>query len=140
MVKSSTPVFVDTGYVIALLDATDVYHDAAMRWHKRVAQRAHITTTAVLMELGDGFSAPGDWELSRAFLAELARDPRVEIVEITRSVVDAAVHLRDARRDHDWGLTDCTSFIVMSERGISDALACDRHFVQAGFRALLSES
>ena len=37
------------------------------------------------------------------------------------------------------GLTDCISFVVMEERGITDALAYDQHFVQAGFRALLRE-
>ena len=37
------------------------------------------------------------------------------------------------------GLTDRISFVVMEERGITDALAYDQHFVQAGFRALLRE-
>ena len=39
--------------------------------------------------------------------------------------------------DQHWSLTDCASFIVMEERGISEALAYDRDFEQAGFTALL---
>jgi uncharacterized protein len=31
------------------------------------------------------------------------------------------------------------SFIVMIERGITDALTADRHFSQAGFRVLLRD-
>ncbi len=41
------------------------------------------------------------------------------------------------RPDKDWSLTDCISFVVMEEHGITDALTGDHHFEQAGFRALL---
>lgn len=33
-------------------------------------------------------------------------------------------------------LTECISFGVMTERGLSDALTADHHFEQAGFRAV----
>ena len=46
--------------------------------------------------------------------------------------------LYNARDDKDWSLTDCISFIVMKEHGITEALTGDRHFEQAGFRALLA--
>jgi predicted nucleic acid-binding protein len=39
--------------------------------------------------------------------------------------------------DQSWGLVDCASFIVMQERGITEAFTSDRHFEQAGFRCLL---
>ena len=34
-------------------------------------------------------------------------------------------------------LTDCISFVLMSEEGIAEALTGDHHFEQAGFTALL---
>jgi len=43
------------------------------------------------------------------------------------------------REDKEWGLTDCISFIVMEDHGLTDALTTDEHFEQAGFRALLRE-
>ena len=42
------------------------------------------------------------------------------------------------RPDKHWSLTDCISFVVMNREGIVDALTGDRHFEQAGFRALLA--
>ncbi len=58
--------------------------------------------------------------------------------------VDPALWLRggniyEQRLDKAWSLTDCISLAVMKERGISDALTADHHFVQAGYRALLVE-
>lgn len=41
------------------------------------------------------------------------------------------------RLDKGWSLTDCQSMLVMEDRGIEEVLSADRHFIQAGFRALL---
>ena len=51
--------------------------------------------------------------------------------------MDAGLALYANRTDKDWSLTDCISFVVMNERGITDALTGDHHFEQAGFAALL---
>ena len=40
--------------------------------------------------------------------------------------------------DKSWGLVDCASFIVMRERGITEAFTTDIHFEQAGFSRLLT--
>jgi predicted nucleic acid-binding protein len=47
------------------------------------------------------------------------------------------LELHERRPDKQWSLTDCISFEVMREHGITTALAYDEHFVQAGFDALL---
>jgi uncharacterized protein len=41
------------------------------------------------------------------------------------------------RPDKEWSLTDCISFAAMREENLTEALTGDRHFEQAGFRALL---
>ena len=41
------------------------------------------------------------------------------------------------RTDKEWGITDCISFVVMEEYGLTEALTADKHFRQAGFKALL---
>ena len=71
---------------------------------------------------------------------ELETDPSVEIVPQTDAQFRAALARYAARSDQTWSLTDCASFLVMEERNITDALAHDRDFQQAGFRALLREN
>jgi uncharacterized protein len=40
-------------------------------------------------------------------------------------------------QDKSWSFTDCGSFLIMHDEGLTSALTHDRHFEQAGFRALL---
>ena len=67
----------------------------------------------------------------------LESDPQLEIVAATTKLLRQGVKLYSHRLDKDWSLTDCISFIVMEERGMSDGLTGDHHFEQADFRALL---
>lgn len=41
-------------------------------------------------------------------------------------------------QDKKWGLVDCVSFTVMRQAGVTQALAFDQHFIQAGFQLLTS--
>lgn len=136
-----TPVFFDTGFVIALLNRQDKHHQAAVCWQRELvrAQRRRVTTTAVLLELGDGFAQKGRWATIAPFLVGVLRDPGVEVVPVDDGLIDRAVALRATRPDKSWGLTDCASFVVMQSRLMTEALASDHHFQQAGFRALLLE-
>ncbi len=47
------------------------------------------------------------------------------------------MELYNSRADKEWPLTDCISFVVMKQNGLSEALTADHHFEQAGFKALL---
>jgi hypothetical protein len=50
------------------------------------------------------------------------------------------IQLYNSRLDKDWSLTDCISFVVMRERGITEALTGDHHFEQAGFTTLFKQA
>lgn len=64
-------------------------------------------------------------------------DPRLVALPLTESLYERGLRLFAARMDKEWGLIDCVSFEVMAERKIEQALTADKHFVQAGFVALL---
>ena len=61
----------------------------------------------------------------------------VEIVHIDESLDNEAWRLLANRLDKKWSLVDAVSFIVMEDRGITEALATDHHFEQARFVYLL---
>jgi predicted nucleic acid-binding protein len=54
-----------------------------------------------------------------------------EFISLARA--DKARGLFFRYRDKDFSFTDCTSFVVMRELRLREALTTDRHFVQAGF-------
>jgi predicted nucleic acid-binding protein len=62
------------------------------------------------------------------------------VISTSEDIFDQGLSLYKERQDKGWGLTDCISFVVMRERAITEALAADRHFEQAGFKALLRTS
>jgi predicted nucleic acid-binding protein len=134
------PAFVDTAYVLALVNTRDQWQAAAARWkyHLYTQRRRLITTEYVLIEIGDGLSAVRFRQHAARSIRELS-GPFVEVVPASAALFDTALALYQGRPDKDWGLTDCASFVVMTDRGLTDALTADDHFRQAGFRPLLLE-
>ena len=130
--------FVDTAYVQALSNVRDQMHDRARALVARAETAEQWTTEAVLVEIGDGLAAY-DRRFAATFIRACLIRARVRVIPVDRPILLKALALFESRRDKEWGLTDCISFVVMSQYGIASALTADRHFVQAGFRALMLE-
>jgi hypothetical protein len=127
--------FVDTSFFLALFGSDDTNHRKAVQANS--IDRPLLTSYWVLLELGDHMRHEGNREVFSQFLPEIGNDPRYEIVPAEQRLLDQAIALYRDRRDKDWSLTDCTSFILMRERGLQEALSADHHFEQAGFTLLL---
>ena len=134
--------FADSGYWIALLFPRDQLHERAREVTLELAPFATITTQMVLVEALNHLSKEGRHvrEAAERMVEELEAEQDVEIVPQTDAQFQGALQRYAARNDQRWGLTDCASFLVMEERGITEALAYDRDFEQAGFTALLREN
>jgi len=135
-------VFLDTSYAIALSSPKDNCHQKAARIASQIksAGTRIATTHAVTLEIGNSLSKQCYRRAAVGLLHALDVDPRVSIVPFSEQLYVRAFKLYCDRMDKEWGLVDCVSFVVMSERGITDALTIDVHFQQAGFRALLREN
>ncbi len=131
-----TEVFADAFYYIALLNPADQFHASAIEATKNL-QQPLVTTGWVLMEVADALSAPAVRQRTHQLLERISTDPNTIVVSGFDPWFARGLALYGKRDDKSWSLTDCISFEIMTERGISDALTGDHHFVQAGFRALL---
>lgn len=132
-------VFLDTAYVYALLNTRDQWHERALLWQQKIVDegRELITTELILFEIADGLSTIKYRQQAINVIDALQGDPLVEIVPATTLLLNSALDLYRRRADKDWGLTDCASFRVMQERGLSEVLTVDEHFRQAGFNVLV---
>ena len=70
-------------------------------------------------------------------LPHLQSDADARIIPASRELFQRGFEIFANRPDKEWSLTDCTSFVVMEEHGLADALTTDHHFEQAGFNVLL---
>ena len=129
-------IFVDTFYFLAFVNRKDKSHAKCIAF-SQTSDRPLITTTWVLLELGDALRHGHDRVVFSALLDDLARDPDTVVIPADQTLFDKALELFHARPDKEWSLTDCTSFVVMQEQGLTEALTSDHHFEQAGFTALL---
>lgn len=129
-------VFADTFYYIALLDANDSAHEAAVDATRQL-KFPIVTTGFVLLELANALSAPRHRTVFVRFLEQIRANPDVIIYEAEKELFDLGVEVYRGREDKQWSLTDCISFVVMQREGLTEALTGDRHFEQAGFTVLL---
>jgi predicted nucleic acid-binding protein len=130
------PVFADTGFFLALINPRDQYHRSAAELNSGLSVPL-LTTAWVLLEFANAISASRARERFERVLVRLRSESDATIIAPEPDLFDRGCQLYISRPDKEWSLTDCVSFVVMERDGLTDALTGDRHFEQAGFRALL---
>ena len=135
-------IFVDTSGLAAYFEKGEFHHRSAVALVRKfgTTKTKLLTTNYVINELSALLLRPKRVGRSRRLeiLEEMKSEPWLEVVHIDVEVDLKAWQLLKSRPDKDWSLVDCSSFVVMRERGISHALTNDRHFEQAGFTRLLA--
>jgi predicted nucleic acid-binding protein len=129
-------ILADSGHFIAVLNPLDALHGRAVAWSEAVRERL-LVTEYVLWECVNYFSTPGSRMKAGLLAAKVRSTPACEFVPATRALLEAGLELHQGRPDKEWSLTDCVSFVVMKQRGITQALSFDHNFEEAGFVALL---
>lgn len=128
--------FADTFFYLALFNTRDAHHRNVVKFMAGFTGGV-VTTQWVLTEVADAFASIPQRRHLQAKFQVLTDDPETHIVEAAPELFEKGLALYNSRPDKLWSLTDCISFVVMTEERISDALTGDRHFDQAGFKALL---
>jgi len=131
-----TRVFADTFFFLALLNRRDAAHEEALRFYGD-ATLYFVTTEWVLSEVANASSAPAMRPGFKRLFDLLERDTRVGIIPAGHDAFRRGLELYFSRLDKEWSFTDCTSFGVMDQESIEQALTGDHHFEQAGFRTVL---
>src|SRR5579859_4743878 len=129
-------IFLDTTFLIALVLERDSLHQRAHAWFGALNDR-WLVTEYVLWEVVNGLSLPHNRPKAHATATEIRSSGDGELIPASEGLFDAGLQLHAQCTDKEWSLTDCISFHVMRQRGITRALTHDHHFEQAGFEALL---
>ncbi|WP_030007524.1 type II toxin-antitoxin system VapC family toxin [Picosynechococcus sp. NKBG042902] len=132
-------VFADTGYWIALLNPDDDLSDRAKQLASSLNSAKIVTSEMIFNELLNAFSKKGSVYRERAIrlIDYASQSSEIEVIPQTTELFSSALDLYKQRPDQGWSHTDCSSFCIMQQQDILEALAYDKHFEQAGFIALL---
>ena len=130
--------FVDTAGWMACADAADPAHHAACAARDQWLEREGLllTTDYVTDETLSLIRFRLDLAASEQWWQSVADSPRVrqESIHYERAERARAIFFR--YRDKDFSFTDCTSFALMRELRLRQALTTGAHFKQAGFQML----
>ena len=124
--------FVDTSFILALINERDQYHDQAQRLSFNFEQSFLVTTAAVLLEIGNALASAFRKE-AITIISLLRNSDRVEVVDLDTGLFEKALEMYAKYTDKTWGIVDCISFVVMEERGLTNVLTFDGDFAAAGF-------
>jgi len=130
------PVFLDTGYLIALELAGDQNHRAALKHWRSVIKSIPplITTSYIFDEVVTFFNSRKHHAKAVEVGDRLLYSRSVQLIHVDEELFQAGWQYFQKHKDKEYSLTDCISFVVMKKLGIYAAFAFDKHFNQAGFK------
>ena len=134
-------IFVDTSGWGNLVDTLQEFHEETKEFYQTAKQENTrlITTNYIIAELVALLSSP--LRISRQksieFINGIKTSFLVDIIHIDQDLDERTWELLSSRDDKNWSLADCSSFVIMRENEILEALTTDHHFEQAGFVRLL---
>ncbi len=133
-----SPLFLDTGYLVALETSNDQYHPTALRHWKRLLKRLPplVTTSYVFDEVVTFLNRRNLHAKGIEVGNNLLGSPSIQFIHVDEDLFHDGWRYYRQYPDKSYSLTDCISFVVMKRLSIEAALTFDKHFVQAGFKKL----
>jgi len=130
-----TALFIDTSAFIALIDKDDQYHAQAREFYQKKLNPLFklITTNFVVCETINFLRARLPLKYAVEYRDDIISSKIVSIIHITPNMENSAFTVMKRHKDKNYSFTDCTSFVVMKELGVSTSFTFDDHFRQMGF-------
>ena len=130
--------FLDTSFLYALEDVSDLHHDESREiWKKTLKNPPRLVLTSYIF---DETVTLLQSKLGHAKAADVGNrlldSSLVEFIQVTPEIFEEAWSYFSKHKDKGYSFTDCVSFTVMEKLSIKNALTFDRHFRQAGFKVL----
>lgn len=127
-------IFLDTGFWIALFDRRDANHISAKQSLGYLLGKCHLYISEfILFETLTYLNCSiKRHDLAIRFLTRIQESP-AKILTVDEGIKTKALELFRKYSDKHLSMTDCTSFVIMSEKGIRRYAGFDDHFRQMGF-------
>ncbi|MFH1077059.1 MAG: PIN domain-containing protein [Pseudomonadota bacterium] len=131
-------IFIDTGFIIALESVTDQNHEKALQlWNELLKDLPKmVTTTYVIDEIVTFFNNRNRHAKAVEIGNRLMNSRSIRVLHVDKGLFCRSWQYFQQHDDKTYSLTDCISFIVMTEEASEAALSFDKHFIQAGFKVL----
>ena len=132
-------VFVDTSGLYALVDKNDANYPAAKDEVGKVTRNGQrlVVTDYVVDEAVTLAKARSGTRVALRILDLIEQSAGIRVERIDAGRFDETKAFFRRHADHDYSFTDCSSFVLMRELELKQALTSDRHFREAGFEPLL---
>jgi len=130
-----TPLFIDTGFLIALEATDDQHHRKALTFWEAFKENPSplVTTSYVFDEVVTFFNSRQRHAKAVEIGQHLLNSPSVQFIHVDEKLFKEGWRLFQDHNDKRYSLTDCVSFAVMKNLKLKTALSFDKHFIQAGY-------
>jgi predicted nucleic acid-binding protein len=129
-------VLLDTSGFLCYLHRNEPQHQQAVQLlnsAKGSLTHSYVLAELIALALIRRFPRP----VVLAFMMDLLDNPDIETVWVGEQLHREGMKLLIDRQDKTYSLCDAVSFVLMRQRGKTEALTTDRHFEQEGFIRLL---
>ncbi|OLP18713.1 nucleic acid-binding protein [Leptolyngbya sp. 'hensonii'] len=130
----------DTSGLLCYIHQNEPQHQEAVQFlsstNKKFLTHSYVLAELIALALIRRFPRPA----VLAFVMDLLDNPDIEVVWVDEQLHREAMKLLMERQDKTYSLCDAVSFVLMRQRGKTEALTTDRHFEQEGFIRLLQSA
>ena len=123
----------DTSALLALAMRNDRNHEAAVEFVRRNPQARFVVTELIVNEVATRARARAGAGPAAALARSLLESRRYELVFVDMELLRGAVERLARLSDKRLSLTDCASFELMDQLGLTSAFTFDSDFRDCGY-------